>query len=161
MEGRDIRWGNADTPTRLRFARHKTNAPERFVPITDELSATLEAWVGKMGVGPGRRVFAHLTAAVIRYAHEERAAPAVGRDGRLPVKDLRHVAPMRWLEAGCPLQTVQKWLGHATILQTMRYIESVPKCAEEKALLKKLAGTWDGVVVLGGGGAMAERGGKR
>ena len=59
----------------------QTNTPERFVPITDELSATLEAWVGKMGVGPGRRVFAHLTEAVIRYAHEERAAPAVGRKG--------------------------------------------------------------------------------
>lgn len=148
LEGRDIRWGGASTPTRLRFARHKTNTPERFVPITDELSAALDGWVKEMGVGPGRRVFAHLTAHAIRYAHTKAVVP-IGRAGRLTTKDLRHVAAIRWVQAGIPIHRVSKWLGHSTLAQTMIYVEYAPSGAEERELLKKLGGTWDGVVVLG------------
>jgi integrase len=148
LEGRDIRWGEGGDPTRIRFKRHKTNTPERYVPITDDLGSALDAWVGLMGVGPGRLVFSHLSAPSVRWAHEEHAAPAIGRVGRLTVKDLRHVAAIRWAQAGVPIHRISKWLGHATIEQTMVYIEFVPSGSEERDLLSKLAGTWDGVAVL-------------
>lgn len=36
--------------------------------------------------------------------------------------DLRREAGSRWMEAGVPLATIQKWLGHANISQTSKYL---------------------------------------
>ena len=36
--------------------------------------------------------------------------------------DLRREAGSRWMEAGVPLATIQKWLGHANISQTSTYL---------------------------------------
>jgi integrase len=57
------------------------------------------------------------------------------KDGRLTVAsrqqlkaidlhfhDLRREAGSRWMDAGVPLSTIQKWLGHANIAQTSTYL---------------------------------------
>jgi len=36
--------------------------------------------------------------------------------------DLRREAASRWLDAGIPLHTIQRWLGHANLSQTSRYL---------------------------------------
>ena len=36
--------------------------------------------------------------------------------------DLRREAGSRWLDAGLPLHTIQRWLGHANIAQTSTYL---------------------------------------
>jgi integrase len=36
--------------------------------------------------------------------------------------DLRREAGSRWMDAGVPLSTIQKWLGHANISQTSTYL---------------------------------------
>jgi integrase len=36
--------------------------------------------------------------------------------------DLRREAGSRWMDAGVPLSTIQKWLGHANIAQTSTYL---------------------------------------
>jgi integrase len=36
--------------------------------------------------------------------------------------DLRREAGSRWMEAGVPLATIQKWLGHTNIAQTSTYL---------------------------------------
>jgi len=36
--------------------------------------------------------------------------------------DLRREAGSRWMDAGIPLATIQRWLGHANISQTSKYL---------------------------------------
>ena len=36
--------------------------------------------------------------------------------------DLRREAGSRWMDAGVPLATIQRWLGHANISQTSTYL---------------------------------------
>lgn len=36
--------------------------------------------------------------------------------------DLRREAGSRWMDAGVPLATIQRWLGHANISQTSKYL---------------------------------------
>ena len=36
--------------------------------------------------------------------------------------DLRREAGSRWMDAGMPLATIQRWLGHANIAQTSTYL---------------------------------------
>ena len=38
--------------------------------------------------------------------------------------DLRREAGSRWMEAGVPLATIQKWLGHTNIAQTSVYLST-------------------------------------
>ena len=36
--------------------------------------------------------------------------------------DLRREAGSRWMDAGVPLATIQRWLGHANVSQTSTYL---------------------------------------
>ena len=36
--------------------------------------------------------------------------------------DLRREAGSRWMDAGVPLATIQRWLGHTNIAQTSTYL---------------------------------------
>jgi integrase len=36
--------------------------------------------------------------------------------------DLRREAGSRWMDAGVPLGTIQRWLGHSNISQTSKYL---------------------------------------
>jgi integrase len=40
----------------------------------------------------------------------------------LTFHDLRREAGSRWMDAGIPLATIQRWLGHANIAQTSTYL---------------------------------------
>ena len=42
--------------------------------------------------------------------------------GGLTFHDLRREAGSRWMDAGIPLATIQRWLGHANISQTSTYL---------------------------------------
>jgi integrase len=47
--------------------------------------------------------------------------------------DLRREAGSRWMEAGVPLATIQKWLGHTNIAQTSTYL-STTTAGEHEAM---------------------------
>ena len=98
----------------------------RRVPISTRLQAVLsmrrqdpdgeafprDAFV--LGHATGERIGSIKTAwlAACRRAHI----------ADLHFHDLRREAGSRWMEAGVPLATIQKWLGHANISQTSRYL---------------------------------------
>lgn len=44
------------------------------------------------------------------------------KDAGLHFHDLRREAGSRWMDAGVPLATIQRWLGHANIAQTSTYL---------------------------------------
>jgi len=80
-------------------------------------------------VGFNRRVW---TATVLRahghtpsYTKTKNLTPAVRQafaDIDLHFHDLRREAGSRWMDAGIPLATIQRWLGHANISQTSTYL---------------------------------------
>jgi integrase len=41
--------------------------------------------------------------------------------------DLRHTAATRWIQAGIPVTTVSRLLGHADIKTTYRYVNPTPQ----------------------------------
>ena len=47
--------------------------------------------------------------------------------------DLRREAGSRWMEAGVPLATIQRWLGHTNIAQTSAYL-STTTAGEHEAM---------------------------
>src|SRR6185295_4328251 len=51
----------------------------------------------------------------------------------LKFHDLRREAGSRWMEAGVPLATIQKWLGHTNIRQTSTYL-STTTAGEHEAM---------------------------
>lgn len=61
--------------------------------------------------------------------------------------DLRREAGSRWMEAGVPLATIQKWLGHTNIAQTSTYLatttvgehEAMKRFEEQRAALQRIA----------------------
>lgn len=53
----------------------------------------------------------------------------------LHVHDLRREAGSRWLDAGIPLHTIQRWLGHTNIKQTSTYL-AVTDTGSHDAMVK-------------------------
>ena len=47
--------------------------------------------------------------------------------------DLRREAGSRWMDAGVPLATIQRWLGHTNIAQTSTYL-STTTAGEHEAM---------------------------
>jgi site-specific recombinase XerD len=45
----------------------------------------------------------------------------LGEDNQFVPHALRHTCASRLVQRGVPLKVVQEWLGHKTILTTMRY----------------------------------------
>jgi integrase len=77
-----------------------------------------------------------------RPAHEA-AAAAIGRPS-LRVKDLRHIAAIAWAKAGVRIDRISQLLGHASLSQTMIYVNFQPDTTEEadiaRGSLRELAG---------------------
>ena len=98
---------------------------ERKVPLTASLHAAL-TWLRHL---KGRRVFCKPDGAPLKldYLHE-RLWGACRRSGlrRIRWHDCRHSFASQLVIAGTPLRQVQEWLGHSTILMTMRYSHLAP-----------------------------------
>jgi integrase len=125
----------------------KTKAKkDRRIPLSSTLQAVLEARrrdpAGEplpatafvFGDAIGRRVRSIKTAwetCVLRsHGHTpdyvkrklSAASRAALRTIDLHFHDLRREAGSRWMDAGVPLATIQRWLGHANISQTSKYL---------------------------------------
>lgn len=98
---------------------------ERKVPLTESLGAALKA----IRHAKGPRVFCRADGKLVKlgYLHE-RVWGACRRAGlrRIRWHDLRHSFASQLVIAGAPLRQVQEWLGHSTVLMTMRYSHLAP-----------------------------------
>jgi integrase len=79
-------------------------------PEDDELPRTLYDFGNEIGQRVG----------AVKTSWQLSCARAKIQD--LHVHDLRREAGSRWMEAGVPLATIQKWLGHTNIAQTSTYL---------------------------------------
>lgn len=110
-----------EAAARLRVRRNKTRTPERQVPVPARVVPALRAWIALHGYRGTDRIFRKFGRALIRGQHE-RSRREIHRP-ELRMKDFRHIAAIYWRRAGVDIQTIQKWLGHASITQTSIYTD--------------------------------------
>jgi integrase len=98
---------------------------ERKVPLT----ATLEAALKGIKHLRGPRVFCNADGTPLTlWQLHERLWSACRRAGlrRIRWHDCRHSFASQLVMAGTPLRQVQEWLGHSSIIMTMRYSHLAP-----------------------------------
>jgi integrase len=130
------------TVPRVRFKRTKTHTPERAVPVPGTVVVALRGHLAQHRLRGEQRLFAMLTEADWRPAHE-RGRSAIGRPS-LRVKDLRHLAAIAWAKAGIRIDRIADMLGHSRLEMTRCYVRFMPDSAEEADIaagsLRHLAG---------------------
>lgn len=134
-----LEWGDVDFVNRkIVFRRSSTlgvvgptkSGHERKVPLTPSLEAALKQFKHLRG----DRVFCNPdgTPLTIWQLHD-RLWRACRRAGlrRIRWHDARHSFASQLVMAGTPLRQVQEWLGHSTIVMTMRYSHLAPNGGQE------------------------------
>jgi len=82
--------------------------------------------------------------------HTLRSAVAAAKLAHVAIHDLRHTFGVHCAQAGVPLARLQKLMGHASPIMTMRYVKHAPESyfAEDAA---RLAASIEGVASARGG----------
>lgn len=139
-EQRAIAWGDIDWKSKLVLIRrsmpHNTSEAgptksgrERRVPMTTTLHDTLKS-VRDLQHLKGGLIFGRRRDGkpLTLYAVRERLDRACRKAGLREIRwhDLRHSFASQLVSAGVPMRQVQEWLGHSTILMTMRYAHLAP-----------------------------------
>jgi len=112
---------------RVRYDRPKTaryGPLPRFVPMPTLLVDELRAHVAEYGIRGSHKLFGMVKRSDVEWLHD-RAAASIRRP-ELTLKDLRHVAAIAWVTAGVHIRLVQRWLGHRSLSQTMKYTDYEP-----------------------------------
>jgi len=115
--------GDVDLPARLISLRSTNTKTQqaRQIPISKRLVAELEKLIPFRE--PDERVFGIESNVKRSFATACRRAGIEG----LHFHDLRHTAATRWIQAGMPLTTVSKLLGHSSVITTQRYVNPTPQ----------------------------------
>jgi integrase len=139
-EQRVFGWGDLDWKRRLVLIRRSMpcntttigptkSGKERRVPMSrtlhDALKELRQLRHLKGGLVFGRR---RDGGALSIYAMTERLQRAARKAGLREIKwhELRHSFASQLVSAGVPLRQVQEWLGHSTMMMTMRYSHLAP-----------------------------------
>jgi len=129
IEWSDIDWHNRLVVFRRSRSRGVTgptkSGKERKVPLTSALEAALR----DMRHLKGPLVFCNADGSPLSvYQLHERLWGAQRRAGLRKIRwhDLRHSFASQLIMAGTPIRQVQEWLGHSTIMMTMRYSHLAP-----------------------------------
>ena len=126
--------------------RVKTRAAVRDVPIPGVLERALAPHLARLAPGPDDPLF---PGELLRYDAARRiwratCAAAEIRGAR--IHDARHTFAVHAMQAGVPIVRLQKLLGHATPLMTLRYAQHAPQAyldADAAAIAGHMAGVED------------------
>lgn len=125
LTARDVDLENGSvTYQRTKTRRFASAGKPRRVPMPAVVVAELRAHLAEHQLTGSHRLFTMFRRAELEWLHD-RAAAAIQRP-ELTLKDLRHVAAIAWVKAGVHIRLVQRWLGHASLSQTMRYTDYEP-----------------------------------
>ena len=161
-EAQGLRWSDvrlADQRLRVsdRTRRLKTTGSNREVPIPPALAPLLAAHRVRMPGGPADLVFpdAFQDYGRVRSTFRRAALAAGLHDGgrnaserpqpNVTIHDLRHTYGVHAAQSGVPIPRLQKLLGHASPIMTLRYMQHAPESylAEDGA---KIGASLEGVV---------------
>lgn len=122
-----LRVKDVDLAKRLLFIRSSNTKTQtaRQVPISKRL--LLELQIVTTGKRPGDLVFGITNHVKRSFERVCKRAKVAG----LRFHDLRHTAATRWIEAGIPLPTVSRLLGHTSVITTYRYVNPTTQMLRE------------------------------
>lgn len=136
--------------------RVKTREAVRDLPIAPPLERALAGHLARVAPGPGDLVF---PGPFQDYGHIRRAWRAVCTAAKITgatPHDARHTFAVHATQAGVPVVRLQKLLGHATAIMTMRYMKHAPEAYLDQDAAA-IAGHLTGVDVEGVARAEAAR----
>lgn len=129
LETRRIRY------QRTKTRHHRTANMPRLVPLPSIVVEELRGHIAEHRVRGSELLFASLSRRDVETTHE-RAARLIARP-ELTLKDLRHIAAIAWVKAGVHIRVVQRYLGHASLSQTMKYTDFEPDEGVATALAER------------------------
>jgi site-specific recombinase XerD len=130
-EVEELRLEDLDLPKRMLTVRNGKGMKDRSVYLTDTAVRALTTYLAVRGMGPTDHVFL--------YRHQPLSKDLIY--GRLKIAGLRlgfpvsahrlrHTAATQLLNAGCPVTSIQKLLGHKKLNSTMIYARAHDKTVE-------------------------------
>jgi hypothetical protein len=104
---------------------------DRTVYLTDTTVQALRAYLAVRGQGPSDHVFLYRNEALKKDLARSRIKDAGKRVGvKVYPHKLRHTTATQLLNAGCPVTSIQKFLGHKKLNSTMIYARAYDATVE-------------------------------
>lgn len=130
-EVEELRLEDLDLAGRKLSVRNGKGMKDRTVFLTDATVHALSAYLAMRGVGPTDHVFLYRNQPISRCLIHGRLKAAGQRAGvRLHAHRLRHTCATQLLNAGCPVTSIQKLLGHKKLNTTMVYARAYDATVE-------------------------------
>ena len=118
----ELRLEDLDLAGRKLSVRNGKGMKDRTVYLTDTTAHALSAYLSVRGVGPSDHVFLYRNEALKKDLARSRIKDAGKRVGvKVYPHRLRHTTATQLLNAGCPVTSIQKFLGHKKLNTTMVY----------------------------------------
>lgn len=130
-EVEELRLEDLDLKGRKLSVRNGKGMRDRTVYLTDTAVQALSAYLAVRGMGPTDHVFLYRNQAISKDLIHGRLKAAGERAGvKVHAHRLRHTAATQLLNAGCPVTSIQKFLGHKKLNSTMLYARAYDKTVE-------------------------------
>jgi site-specific recombinase XerD len=130
-EVEELRLEDLDLSGRKLSVRNGKGMKDRTVFLTDTTVQALSAYLAMRGMGPSDHVFLYRNQPLSKDLIHGRLKAAGMRAGvRLHAHRLRHTCATQLLNAGCPVTSIQKLLGHKKLNTTMVYARAHDQTVE-------------------------------
>lgn len=130
-EVEELRLEDLDLSGRKLSVRNGKGMKDRTVFLTGATVQALSAYLAMRGVGPTDHVFLYRNQPLSKDLIHGRLKAAGERAGvRLHAHRLRHTCATQLLNAGCPVTSIQKLLGHKKLNTTMVYARAYDATVE-------------------------------
>ena len=130
-EVEELRLEDLDLPGRKLTVRKGKNLKDRTVFLTDSVVKTLTEYLARRGTGPTDHVFLYRNQPISKDLIHGRLKLAGEKIGiNLHAHRLRHTCGTQLLNAGCPVTSIQKFMGHKKLNSTMIYARVHDKTVE-------------------------------
>lgn len=121
-EVEELRLADLDLPARKLVVRQGKGRKDRAVFLADSAISALKAYLAARGSGPSDHVFLYRAEPVTKDLIHCRIKYAGERAGvKVTAHMLRHTFATQLLNAGCPVTSLQKLLGHERLNSTQIY----------------------------------------
>jgi integrase/recombinase XerD len=130
-EVEELRLEDLDLSNRKFSVRNGKGLKDRTVYLTDTTIRVLEAYLSMRGMGPTDHVFLYRNQPLNKDLIISRLKYAGERIGvKVYTHRLRHTCATQLLNAGCPVTSIQKFLGHKKLNSTMIYAQAHDQTVE-------------------------------
>ncbi|MFO7733570.1 MAG: site-specific integrase [Candidatus Aminicenantes bacterium] len=127
----ELRLEDLDLPGRKLSVRNGKGMKDRHVYMTDTTVRALADYLTARGQGPTDHVFLYRNQELKKDLARSRIRDAGKRVGvKVYPHRLRHTTATQLLNAGCPVTSIQKFLGHKKLNTTMVYARAYDKTVE-------------------------------